>query len=233
MIGLIPISIRFALVPDWEPVARRAGKWGMKMRIILFAAVALAIGSSAVRAEELAASPRAEGARFAAMSLTDAQGARAIISNVLATANGTHLAPCQVQVSFFGADGSLIGNATTVQLKAGESTSVPASHPSKLVRAVVNIGDVVDPAKVCALRTSVEIFDVQTDTTFVSVPGEFIGSNSECSVSVAPALGAARKNISGRKNSGPLAITSSLSGGTVSPRTRSPVLAATPPTAPR
>jgi len=167
------------------------------------------------------------------MSLTDAQGARAIISNVLATANGTHLAPCQVQVSFFGADGSLIGNATTVQLKAGESTSVPASHPSKLVRAVVSIGDVVDPAKVCALRTSVEIFDVQTDTTFVSVPGELIGSNSECSVSVAPALVAARKNISGRKNSGPVAITSSISGGTVSPRTRSPVLAATPPTASR
>ena len=202
------------------------------MRIILFAAVGLAIGSAAAQAEELAVSPRAEG-RFAAMSLTDAQGARAIISNVLATANGTHLAPCQVQVSFFGADGSLIGNATTVQLKAGESTSVPASHPSKLVRAVVSIGDVVDPAKVCALRTSVEIFDVQTDTTFVSVPGEFIGSNSECSVSVAPALVAARKNISGRKNSGPVAITSSISGGTVSPRTRSPVLAATPPTASR
>ncbi len=202
------------------------------MRIILFAAVGLAIGSAAAQAEELAASPRAEG-RFTAMSLTDAQGARAIISNVLATANGTHLAPCQVQVSFFGADGSLIGNATTVQLKAGESTSVPASHPSKLVRAVVSIGDVVDPAKVCALRTSVEIFDVQTDTTFVSVPGELIGSNSECSVSVAPALVAARKNISGRKNSGPVAITSSISGGTVSPRTRSPVLAATPPTASR
>ena len=200
------------------------------MRIILFAVV-LAIGSSAAQAEELAASPR-EG-RFAAMSLTDAQGARAIISNVLATANGTYLAPCQVQVSFFGADGSLIGNATTVQLKAGESTSVPASHPSKLVRAVVSIGDVVDPAKVCALRTSVEIFDVQTDTTFVSVPGELIGSNSEGSVSVAPALVAARKNISGRKNSGPVAITSSISGGTVSPRTRSPVLAATPPTASR
>src|SRR5258708_33418491 len=112
------------------------------------------------------------------MSLTDAQGARAIISNVLATANGTHLAPCQVQASFFGADGSLIGNATTVQLKAGEPTSVPASHPSKLVRAVVSIADVVDPAKVCALRPSVARFDVQTDTTFVSVSGELIGSNS-------------------------------------------------------
>jgi len=202
------------------------------MKIILLAILALAIGSSAGQADERAASPRAEGARFAAMSLTDAQGVRAIISNVLAPANGTQLAPCQVQVSFFGADGSLIGNATTVQLKAGESTSVPASHPSKLVRAIVSISDVVDPAKVCALRTSLEIFDVQTDTTFVSVPGES-GSNSECSVSVAPALGAARKNVSGRKNSALVATSSSLSGGTVSPRTRSPVLAASPPTAQR
>jgi hypothetical protein len=203
------------------------------MKIILFAVLALAIGSSAGQADDLAASPQAKGARFAAMSLTNDQGLRAIISNVLAPANGTHLAPCQVQVSFFGADGSPIGNATTVQLKAGESTSVPASHPSKLVRAIVSIGDVVDPAKVCALRTSVEIFDGQTGLTFVSLPGESIGSNSECSVSVAPALGAARKNVSGRKNSKPVATSSSVSGGTVSPKTRSPVLAATPPTAPR
>jgi hypothetical protein len=203
------------------------------MKLILFSALALAMGSSASQADDLAASPQAKGARFAAMSLTKDQGLRAIISNVLAPANGTVLAPCQVQVSFFDADGSAVGDATTVQLKAGESTSVPAAHPSKLVRAIVSIGDVVDPAKVCALRTSVEIFDVQTGLTFVSVPGESIGSNSECSVSVAPALGAVRNNVSGRKNSRPVATSSSLSGGTVSPRTRSPVLAATPPPAPR
>jgi hypothetical protein len=65
-----------------------------------------------------------------------------------------------------------------VQLKAGESTSVPASHPSKLVRAIVSIGDVVDPPKVCALRTSVETFDVQTGLTFVSVPGESTIANA-------------------------------------------------------
>jgi hypothetical protein len=201
------------------------------MKIVLFAALVLAIGSSAGQANELAASPRAESARFAAMSLIDGQSARAIISNVLAPANGTHPAPCQVQVSFFGADGSLIGNATTVQLKAGESTSVPVSHPSKLVRAIVDIGDVAGPAKACVLRTSVEVFDEHTGLTFVSVPGESIGNNGECSVSVAPALGAARKTVSGRKNSAPVA-TPSL-GGTVSPKTRSPVLAATHPTAPR
>src|ERR1700676_64767 len=175
---------------------------GLKMKVVLFATLALAIGSLG-QSGALAASTRGEGARFAAMSLTSGQGARAIVSNVLAPANGTQLAPCQVQVSFFGADGSLIGKATTVQLKAGESISVPTSNPSNLVRAVVSIGDVVDPAKVCALRTSVEIFDVQTGTTFATVSGESISSNSECSVSVAPAFGTARKPLSGPRNSAP------------------------------
>jgi hypothetical protein len=203
------------------------------MKIILFATLALAIGGSAAQTDKLAASTRPEGARFAAVSVTNDQGVRAIVSNIIAPANGAHLAPCQVQVSFFGADGSLIGNATTVQLKPGESTSVPASHPSKLVRAIVSVGDFADPAKVCALRTSVEIFDAQTGTTFVSVPGESNISNSECGVSVAPALGAARKSESSGENSAPNAASSSLSGGTVSPKPRSPVLAATPPTAPK
>ena len=185
------------------------------MKIIVFAASALAIGCSTGLADQLVTSRGVEGARFAAMSLTKDQSARAIISNVLVPANGADLTPCQVRVSFFGADGSLIGNATTVQLKAGESISVPAAQPSKLVRATVSISDVVDPVKVCALRTTVEIFDVQTGTTFVSVPGESIGSNSECRVSVAPRHSAARKN------SAPVAIASSPSGRTVSPKTSS------------
>ena len=175
-----------------------------------------------------------EGVRFAAMSLTKDQGVRAVISNVLVPANDAHLAPCQVQVSFFGADGSLIGDPTTVQLKAGESTSVPAVHPSKLVRAIVSIDDAVDSAKACALKTRVEIFDLQTDTTFVSVPGKSIGGNSECSVSTAPALGAVRKNAASRRNSSPVTTASSLSeGDAVSPKIRSPELAATPSAAPR
>ena len=92
-----------------------------------------------------------------------------------------------MQVSFFGADGAPIGDPTTVQLKAGESASVPAVRPSKLVRAIVSIDDVIDSAKLSALRTRVEIFDVQTDTIFVSVSGEAIGSNNECGVSAARA----------------------------------------------
>ena len=203
------------------------------MKIIVFAALALAIGCSTGLADPLVTSRGVEAARFAAMSLTKDQSARAVISNVLVPAHGADLTPCQVRVSFFGADGSLIGNAATVQLKAGESISVPAAQPSKLVRATVSIGDVVDLAKVCALRTNIEIFDVQTGTTFVSVPGESIGGNSECSASTAPLDSATRKNVSGREKPAPVAISSSPSGRTVSPKTRPHVLAATPPTAPR
>ena len=206
---------------------------GKKIWAMLFAAWTVAIGISVARANEQTASPRTQGTRFAAMSLTKDQGIRAIISNVLATEDSTYLTLCPVQVSFFGADGSMIGKATVVQLKAGESSSVLASRPPKLVRAVVSIGDVVDPAKACLLRTSIEIFDVQTDTTFVSVPGESIGGNGGCGAVATQALVAARNNVSGRKNSTPAATSSAVSGGTVSPSPRSAVLAATPAPPPR
>jgi hypothetical protein len=205
---------------------------GTKMKRILLAALVSTIGSSAAQAEESATSPRTEGPRFAAVSLTNGLNVRAIISNVIATANGAHLTPCQVQVSFVDADGSLIDNVTTVQLKPGESASVSASRPSKLVRAIVSIGDVPDPAKFCELRTSLEVFDLQTGTTYVSVPGEFYRGPNECTASVAPSLGAARKSVSGRENSAPIA-TSSLSGRKVSPKTAPPAVAATPRTTPK
>jgi hypothetical protein len=188
------------------------------MRILVLAVLTLAVGSSAGQADQASCG----AARFAAISVINGQSARAIISNVLASANGTDLAPCQVQVNFFRGDGSLIGKATTVQLKAGESISVTASEPSQLVRTAVSIDDVVNPAKVCELRTRVEIFDVQTDTTFVSVPGESIGRNSKCSAS------------SGRDDFEAVATTSSLSGGKASRKSRkSPVLATSPSTDPR
>jgi hypothetical protein len=202
------------------------------MKMIALVTLGLAVGSSAGQAEELAASLRAEGTHFAAMSLADGQGVRAIVSNVLARTGDTDLAPCQVQVSFFGTDGTLIDSATTVQLKAGESTSVSASHPSKLVRATVSIRDAVNPANLCALKTSLEVYDERTSTTFVTVPGEFVGSNSACSLSIAQPLGAARKNITARAISAPVPASAILSARPA-PRKKpaSPVLASTPPTA--
>jgi hypothetical protein len=210
VVALDEVEFRSAAVSSRAEVPQTVGQAHQRSQPPLQIAKPQDIADS-LHQHATAATPLPDGgsqdARFAAISLTRDQGVRAIISNVLAPAKVNHLAACQVQVTFFGADGSLIGNATTVQVKAGESTSVSASNPSKLVRAIVSIGDVVDPAKVCVLRTSVEIFDVQTGTTFVSLPGVSMGSNSECSVSVAPVLRTKRKN------------------------TRAPVLAATAPTA--
>ena len=188
------------------------------MKTVLLAAVVLAtLGRSAGQANELPATPGAEVVRFAAMSLSTGQSLRTVVSNVLATANATQLAPCQVQISFFGADGSLIGTATAVQLKAGQSTAVSVSQPSKLVRARVSISDVADPATVCALMTSVEVFDLQTGTTFVTVPGEQTPVTSDCVVS----------------SIAPIPIFPAHSGGKSSPKKRSSALAVTSPTSQR
>jgi hypothetical protein len=116
---------------------------------------------------------------------------RVIISNVLAPKNSADLSPCPVQVTFVGADGSLMGDATMVQLKPAESTSVPTSVPASLVRAIVSIGNVPDSPKLWAFRTGLEVFDAQTGTTFISIAGESNVGNGECS---APArvLGASK-----------------------------------------
>jgi hypothetical protein len=168
------------------------------MKAVLFATLALAVGGSAAQAIDIPASRSTEGAHFAAVSVTDSQGVRVIISNVLTPTNGADLSPCPVQVTFVGGDGSLMGDATTVQLKPGESTSVPTSVPASLVRAIVSIGNVPDSPKLCALRTSLEVFDAQTGTTFISIAGESNVGNGECS---APArvLGAS-KSAPGREN---------------------------------
>jgi hypothetical protein len=163
------------------------------------------------------------------MSLTSGQGVRAIVSNVLTYTGTNDIPPCKVQVSFFGPDGSLIENSTTLPLKAGESTSVAASNPTKLVRATVSI-EATSPANACALRTTLEVFDVRTGTTFAAVPSENISSNNECSVSVAQPLHTARRNVTTRS------VPASGASPSLHPgpkRTSSPVLASTPPAAPK
>ena len=151
------------------------------MKIIAVAALLLVLANSPGHADQLA--------RFVAVSVTNNQGVRAIVSNVPAPSNGAHVAPCPLHVNFFGDDGRLIGQETTLQLKAGESAAVEASQPSKLVRGVVSTA--VDDPAVCTLKTGIEVFDKQTGTTFISVPGETIGmpptrAASEASKSVAP-----------------------------------------------
>jgi len=164
------------------------------MKTILFVTLALTVGSSTAHAIDVAGSTRAT-AHFAAVSVTESQGVRTIISNVLAAPNEANASSCPVELRFFGPDGALIGEAKTVELRSGESTSVTAAHASNLVRVMVSVGDVADPAKACAIRTNLEVFDAQTGTTFVSVLGESIGADGGCRAPVAPAVGAPHKGV--------------------------------------
>ena len=214
------------------------------MKTILFTSLALTIGGSGVaQAIDLASSLRLEAIRFAAVSLTNSQGARAIVSNVIVRDNVSDL--CPVEVSFFDADGAGIGEVINVQLKSGQSASVSASHPVGLVRAIVSVDEGPDTATVCALRASLEVFDTQTGTTFVSISGESPGGNGECGASTVPTLATAPKNNRsrentasrsslGKDNSGNRAVapTSAVSGRPPPQKTRTPVVDLTPPRSP-
>jgi hypothetical protein len=170
------------------------------MTKIFAVALSLVVGSSAVQAIDLSvAGPPQAAARFAAVSITESQGVRVIVSNVLEASNAPVSDPCPVEVRFVGADGALLGETRILQLDSGVSSSVSAVRPSSLVRAIVNIGEGSAAGKACAIRTSLEVFDAQTGTTFLSVPGESNVATRECiTTELAPAPGAARNNISGR-----------------------------------
>jgi hypothetical protein len=196
------------------------------MRTILLFTLALTAGCSAAQAVDSSISPVAEGS-FTAVSLTESEGVRAIISNVIELANATSRSSCEATVRFFGADGALIGQPKNVQLKPGESLSVAASNPPRLVRAAVSVDHTTDLPQQCALKTSLEIFDVRTGTTFVSIPGEFTRGSIEC-VPTAPGPAVAAKTTPKRASPGPLA-TSSTSGSAKRPTDGTPVFALSRP----
>ena len=153
------------------------------MRIAVFGAFAFFIGCSIGDAAQPPDSTQIEVARFAAVSVSPGQGARAVISNLIESGKDTKLAPCQVEVRFFGPDGSLVGNMSMLQLKAGESRSVTASRAPQLLRTTISIDGATDAAKVCELKARVEIFDLQTGTTFISVAADPLDVTGECSTS--------------------------------------------------
>ena len=120
---------------------------------------------------------------FAALTISADQSARVVISNVTAPRDGTNPSPCQVQVKFFGPDGSAAEEVAALQLKPGESRSVAASHPPHLLRVSIGVESNVETSKACELKARVEVFDVQTGTTFVSVAADPSNSRSECASS--------------------------------------------------
>lgn len=128
-----------------------------------------------------------EVASFAALTVSADQSARVVMSNVTAAGSDTTLPPCQALVKFFGPDGSLVGEVARIQLRPGESRSIAVSHPLRLLRASVALESEVETPKACELKARVEVFDLQTGTTFVSVAAEPSGSRSECTTAAVPA----------------------------------------------
>jgi hypothetical protein len=192
------------------------------MKTIIFGALAFFVGCSAGAAAQPAPSLQTEVARFAAVSVSAGQGVRAIISNVIASGKDTDFTPCQLQIRFFGPDGSLIGDPSTVQLRAGESSSIPAAaRASGLLRATVSLVGGSETSKFCELRPRVEVFDLQTDTTFLSLAAEPFDGSGRCDLITMPASIAGLADVSNRDGYPPQ-ITSSISGRKVTRKQKKP-----------
>jgi hypothetical protein len=159
------------------------GKWEMKS--IFFATCGYFL--ACITGDAAAAPAQTEVAIFAALTVSNDQSVRVLISNVTASGEGTNPPLCQVQVKFFGSDGTLADDVAALQLKPGESRSVTVSHPANLLRASVGVENDADVSKVCELKARVEVFDVQTGTTFVSMAADPSIGHFECASSSAPA----------------------------------------------
>lgn len=127
------------------------------------------------------------GERFAPVTLQAGQNARVTVSNVLVPTNGSRPADCPVLVRFFDAGGTLLGSGKEANLKAGASTSISAESSSAgLVRAIVSIKGFADPQSVCAIKASLEVFDVGTGATQAALAGQDCLGNGACSAPLAP-----------------------------------------------
>lgn len=162
------------------------------------------VSCSIVGAAPVAASAQTEVARFAATTVSDGQGARAVISNVSASETDRAVAPCKIQVRFFGPDGSLVGDVGELQLKGGMSGSVTAAGAPPLVRATVSVDGSSDASTACELRARVEIFDLHTGTTFISVAEDAPDRATECNTSSISDRRVSKKKIKSSSSLGPI-----------------------------
>jgi hypothetical protein len=139
------------------------------------AALALLVSCSIGHAAPLAASAQTEVARFAATTVTADQSARAVVSNLVASASDSNVT-CHMQVTFFGSDGAVI-NKEEQALKPGASSSIVAKAPRGLLRATISIEAGVDASEPCDLIARLEIYDVHTGTTFISIAPDTVNSS--------------------------------------------------------
>lgn len=111
--------------------------------------------------------------------MTDEQGARAIVSNVTASAVDSDVA-CHVEVTFVGTDGSPT-NREEQSLQPGASASIAAKGARNLVRAKISIETGTDAH--CDLLTRLEIYDLHTGTTFISIAPNPVNSPADLTTS--------------------------------------------------
>ena len=126
-----------------------------------------------------------KGERFAPVTLASGQSIRAVIANLRIPDPGDSTDPCAVMVSFFGADGSLIGGVQTSQLAPGASESVLADSAAGLVRVIVSLQN-SDAKKLCAVKGNVEVFDSHTGGTLFLLPGQNCLGAEPCSTPLRP-----------------------------------------------
>ena len=161
------------------------------MKAKSLAALALLVSCSIGRAAPLPASAQTEVARFAATTVTADQGARALISNLAESASDLNVA-CHMQATFYGSDGAII-NKEERALKPGASTTIVAKSARGLLRATISIELGVDASEPCDLIARLEIYDVHTGTTFISIAPDTVNSpvkpNATSPVSGHKALG--------------------------------------------
>ena len=122
-----------------------------------------------------------KGERFAAVTLSSGQAIRAVVSNVRISASGDSSDPCALTVSFFAADGSLIGGTQTLHLAAGESETVAAGSASGLVRSIVSLVLNDDPQHLCAVKVNLEVLESHTGGTLFLVAGQNCIGAGPCS----------------------------------------------------
>ena len=144
------------------------------MKTIRLVVLALLVRCSIGHAAPLAASAQTDVARFTATTVTADQGARAVISNLAASASDSNTT-CHMQVTFYGSDGAII-NKEEQALKPGASTSIVAKAPPGLLRATISIAAAVDASEPCDLIARLEIYDVHTGTTFISIAPDTVNS---------------------------------------------------------
>jgi hypothetical protein len=138
-------------------------------------ALVLLVSCSIGHAAPAAGSAPTEVARFAATTVTADQGARLVISNVAPAASNFNVA-CHMHATFYGSDGAVINNEEQA-LKPGASTSIVAKAPRGLLRATISIEAGVDASEPCDLIARLEIYDVHTGTTFISIAPDTVNSS--------------------------------------------------------